>query len=247
MSNADILIAWPNLPLVAGVPSWSLSHREATGHVPPVDTSNSPDTSTTTFFTLLPSLSTSDPDSPYTAVSWLRLLARPDHYPSTSSYADFGKSAINFVYASSSIRPGSAAENAPIAKHDQARLLFLLRYVPLCKSLTDPRIGIRYHSPTRAFLLTSAFQRRLNKSQCRRGAVARLAEWPGAVKHGLYLLRETEPGCRSRNAIWSLLPTRQLAPSPSCSSLPSPFSPPGTFATFPGSASTHPFNLARIR
>lgn len=118
MTNADMLVAWM-APTPSPIAPWVLSHREATGPTMPKVSSTAPDTMTTSFYTFLPQLSTSDPTSPYTSVSYLRPLIMPPNYPSLSSFKNLMKVKTGFIYASSSHRPASDAPDGPIGKHDE--------------------------------------------------------------------------------------------------------------------------------
>lgn len=124
MANADFLITWPN-PATATGPSstpWTISHRQSPGgENQPVIASTAATTSTNNFFTYLPALSSTDPASPYTVVSYLRLLSMPADYPTTSSFKSITRGKNSFIYASSTFQPQNAAENAILTQHDQVR------------------------------------------------------------------------------------------------------------------------------
>ncbi|KAM0754929.1 hypothetical protein T439DRAFT_377331 [Meredithblackwellia eburnea MCA 4105] len=132
MSNADILVAWPtfaggNLSLpTSPAPTWILSHRQADGHVQPRPPSSDPTLSTSKYFTLVPSLTTLDPRSPFTVVSFTRPLTMPSDYPGTGTAKELKKDSTPFIYASSSVRPANASEDSPIGKHDQAHASMMM-------------------------------------------------------------------------------------------------------------------------
>lgn len=92
----------------------------------PVAASSVEATSTSAFYTFLPELSTSDAASSFTAVSFLRLLAAPADYPSTSTFTSLTKASTRFIYASSSVKPDGEAEDAVITQHNQVRSLLSL-------------------------------------------------------------------------------------------------------------------------
>lgn len=121
MQNADILVAWPT---AAG---WTLSHRQSpSGENMPVVASTVAATSTSAFYTYLPELSTIDAASSFTAVTYLRFLAAPADYPSTSTFTSLTKASTRFIYASSSIKPDGDAEDAVLTQHNQVRSLLPL-------------------------------------------------------------------------------------------------------------------------
>ncbi|ORY88319.1 hypothetical protein BCR35DRAFT_289209 [Leucosporidium creatinivorum] len=123
MANADFLISWPNPDGINGPAAtpWTISHRSSTGgEAQPVVASTASATSTASFYTFLPELSTNSSAS-YTAVSFLRLLEAPSNYPSTSSFKSLNRNGPNsFIYASSTVQPGSSEEGAVITQHNQA-------------------------------------------------------------------------------------------------------------------------------
>jgi hypothetical protein len=118
MVNADMVVAWPN-PANSSHP-WTLSHRTAAGHVAPQVASANQSLSTNHFYTLLPQLCSNTTMTPWTAVSWLRPLAMPGYYPSSSTFATIARYKTSFIYASSSHRPVGDDEHAMLAKHDEA-------------------------------------------------------------------------------------------------------------------------------
>ncbi|KAL8276339.1 hypothetical protein RQP46_011264 [Phenoliferia psychrophenolica] len=83
-------------------------------------------TSTNSFYTFLPAISTSDASSSYTVVSYLRLLAMPSGYVTTSAMKTIARGPQSFIYASSTIKPDSTAENAVLTQHNQAHSSFSL-------------------------------------------------------------------------------------------------------------------------
>lgn len=118
MSNADYLLAWPNVASTST--PWTLSHRDASGEVEPLVASTAAATSTSAFYTIIPSLS-SDGTSSYTAVTFLRLLTIPSTYPSNSTRLSLSRSMTSFIYASCSVNPQSTAETATLKQYDQVR------------------------------------------------------------------------------------------------------------------------------
>lgn len=125
-----MLIAWPTAN------SWVLSHRQATGNVPPVLASTLPTTTTATYFQLVPHLSSLDSAMPYAVVSYLRLTNMPSDYQTSSPETSISKAKMAWVYASSSMRPTESVETARISKHDQVSLNPLFR---ARESFTDDR------------------------------------------------------------------------------------------------------------
>ena len=120
MANADFLVTWPNLATGASPSSpFTLSHRNTPGEIMPVVASSASATSTDVFYTLLPALSTPDAGASYTVVSYLRLLAMPADYVTTSAMKTIARGPQNFIYASCSVKPASAAQDAVLTQHDQ--------------------------------------------------------------------------------------------------------------------------------
>lgn len=103
---------------------WTISHRSSPGgEDQPVVAASAPATSTSTFYTFLPELST-DASASYTAVSFLRLLEPPSSYPSKSSYKSLNRNGRNcFIYASSTVSPRSSDEGADLAQHNQVSMV----------------------------------------------------------------------------------------------------------------------------
>ena len=126
MADADIIVAWPAFTTAKAVDpfaSWTLSHRQAPGHVPPTVVTTVPALATPNFFTIVPALTTSDPTSTFTVLSFVRLLKMPPDYPGASIHREIEKQSTSVIYASSSKRPATNAQDAPISKHDQVCLL----------------------------------------------------------------------------------------------------------------------------
>lgn len=90
----------------------------------PTVASTAATTSTNNFFTYLPALSSTDAASPFTVVSYLRLLTMPADYPSTSSFKSISRAKTSFIYASSTFQPQNVAENAILTQHDQVSFSF---------------------------------------------------------------------------------------------------------------------------
>ncbi|KAK4703774.1 hypothetical protein P7C70_g2437, partial [Phenoliferia sp. Uapishka_3] len=121
MANADFLVTWPNVATgVSTTTPWTLSHRNSPGEVMPVVASTASATETPAFFTFLPALSTSDAGSSFTVVSYIRLLSMPSGYPTTASANAITRGSMNFIYASSTVKPDNNAENAQLTQHDQS-------------------------------------------------------------------------------------------------------------------------------
>ncbi|KAK4704883.1 hypothetical protein P7C70_g1328, partial [Phenoliferia sp. Uapishka_3] len=118
MANADFLVAWPTSD--SSDIKWTLSHRQSTGEVMPTVASNVSATETTEFFTLVPTLSTTDHTSHYTVVTYLRLLNMPSDYPTTAKANAIARDSNDFIFASSTVKPTGNAENAVLTQHDQA-------------------------------------------------------------------------------------------------------------------------------
>ncbi|KAM0749069.1 hypothetical protein T439DRAFT_61032 [Meredithblackwellia eburnea MCA 4105] len=116
MANADFLITWPN-PSSSSTP-WTLSHRQTTGEVMPV-VASSPSSQ---YYTLIPSLSSpAGSTTPYTVVSYLRLLAMPAGYATSSTHTSISTTGSqSFIYASCTVNPASTSESATLTQHDQA-------------------------------------------------------------------------------------------------------------------------------
>ncbi|KAK4698495.1 hypothetical protein P7C70_g7780, partial [Phenoliferia sp. Uapishka_3] len=129
MVDADLLVMWPTFITAAAtdpMTSWVLSHRNAPGHVMPSPASADPKLDTANFFTLVPALTTTDPGSAFTSVSFVRLLAMPSNYPSTSPHKDITPASTSICYASSSNRPATNTEDATITQHNQAHSPMLM-------------------------------------------------------------------------------------------------------------------------
>ncbi|KAK4704881.1 hypothetical protein P7C70_g1329, partial [Phenoliferia sp. Uapishka_3] len=121
MANADFLVTWPGLSSSPSTtPPWTLSHRRSSGEVMPTVASTSNATGTSSFFTFLPALSTSDPTSAFTAVSYIRLLTMPSNYPTTATANAITRGPTSFIYASSTVAPTGKAEDAVLTQHNQA-------------------------------------------------------------------------------------------------------------------------------
>jgi hypothetical protein len=97
----------------------TLSHRLANGENMPMLAGTTPQTATANYYTFLPALSTLDPASTITVVSYLRLLTMPDSYPNPSAFKSISRAKTQFMYASSTSPPGSNQENAILTQHDQ--------------------------------------------------------------------------------------------------------------------------------
>ncbi|KAL8276617.1 hypothetical protein RQP46_010966 [Phenoliferia psychrophenolica] len=67
-----------------------------------------------------------DPASPFTVLSFVRLLKMPPDYPGTSPHKEIEKDPTSIIYASSSKRPATVAQDAPIAKHDLAHAALIM-------------------------------------------------------------------------------------------------------------------------
>lgn len=118
MANADFLVTWPATTGTAV--EWTLSHRTSTGEFQPVLASTVAATSTNVFYTLVPSLSTNSTNSPFTVVSYLRHLAAPANYVTTSAFGSISRAPTGFIYASSTIKPNDPAVGASLTQHNQA-------------------------------------------------------------------------------------------------------------------------------
>lgn len=117
MANADFLVTWPATTGTAV--EWTLSHRTSTGEFQPVLASTVAATSTNVFYTLVPSLSTNSTNSPFTVVSYLRHLAAPANYVTTSAFGSISRAPTGFIYASSTIKPNDPAVGASLTQHNQ--------------------------------------------------------------------------------------------------------------------------------
>ncbi|GAA5829876.1 hypothetical protein JCM11251_007917 [Rhodosporidiobolus azoricus] len=124
MSNADYLLAWPTV--ASSDVSWTLSHRVpdssvGKAHATPQLASTSSSSSTSTFFTLVPGLTTSSPDSKYASVAWLRAVQPGDGYPKPEGNEDVSLDGEErFIYASCSLSPGTADESkATFQQHNR--------------------------------------------------------------------------------------------------------------------------------
>lgn len=118
MVNADMIVAWRNPP--GSSHSWTISHRQTAGHVAPQPASTKDWLTTRHFYSLLPELCSNSSAQPWTAVSWLRPLAMPPSYPSSSTFATIARYKTSLIYASSSHRPVGDSEVAGLSKHDEA-------------------------------------------------------------------------------------------------------------------------------
>ncbi|TNY20468.1 hypothetical protein DMC30DRAFT_439181 [Rhodotorula diobovata] len=126
MSNADYLLAWPTVS--GSSVSWTLSHRLPNGaHGQPQLASSDAATSTSTFYTLVPELTTSDASSPFSAVAYVRARDPGASYPTASGVtsAAIQDAATSIIYASSSRAPSGTGEDANLSEHNQARFPFL--------------------------------------------------------------------------------------------------------------------------
>lgn len=131
MSNADFLITWPTINSTAF--SWTLSHRSpnkafAQSEGQPSVASTDAATSTATFYTLVPELTTSDRTSPYSSVAWIRALDPGASYPAPAGVTPMllTTGPASFVYASATAfaNPGDPSEGARLQQHDNVRLQF---------------------------------------------------------------------------------------------------------------------------
>lgn len=130
MSNADYLLAWPTVS--GSSVSWTLSHRLPNGaHGQPQLASSDAATSTSTFYTLVPELTTSDASSPFSAVAYVRARDPGASYPTASGVtsAAIQDAATSIIYASSSRAPSGTGEDANLSEHNQARFPFLASLV----------------------------------------------------------------------------------------------------------------------
>ncbi|GAA5925953.1 hypothetical protein JCM3775_005160 [Rhodotorula graminis] len=122
MADADFLIVWPTVS--GSSVSWTLSHRLPDGsHGMPQLASTDAATATTAFYTVVPELTTSDASSPYSAVAYVRQRDPGSSYPTASgaTAAALGAASTEFIYASSSRKPSTTAEDADLAEHNQAK------------------------------------------------------------------------------------------------------------------------------
>ncbi|GAA5905993.1 hypothetical protein JCM8208_006310 [Rhodotorula glutinis] len=122
MSNADYLIVWPTVS--GSSVSWTLSHRLPNGaHGTPKLASTDASTSTTAFYTVVPELTTSDASSPYSVVAYVRQRDPGSSYPTASGVttAALQAASTEFIYASSSRKPTSTAEDADLDEHNQPK------------------------------------------------------------------------------------------------------------------------------
>ncbi|KAM0786890.1 hypothetical protein ACM66B_002314 [Microbotryomycetes sp. NB124-2] len=127
MANADFLITWPNQ---GGDSPWTLTHRRPGegngGHVMPFPAAMPTSAQgTKNFYTFLPELSSTS-TSPWTAVTYIRMLEPGPNYPTTVQYDKIERGQQSFVYASASVNPGDADEAAQIMMHDQPKGTFTL-------------------------------------------------------------------------------------------------------------------------
>lgn len=181
MADGDILVAWPSFgpgKPIDPLNAWTLSHRQAPGHTPPMVTSPDPALSTNTFFTVIPALTTTDPASPFTVLTFVRLLKEADNYPSTSPHKEIMRDPTSFIYASSSHRPPSAAQDAPLAKHDQV----CSRSTSICVTMTEcyPVTGTRCNQYGSRQECRPRTRRR---SGCHRGRQTTGVEQRGLAEH----------------------------------------------------------------
>ncbi|KAK4704668.1 hypothetical protein P7C70_g1538, partial [Phenoliferia sp. Uapishka_3] len=129
MVDADLIVMWPTFtgsPATDPATSWVLSHRNAPGHVMPTVASADASLATSNFYTLLPALSTTDPSSAFTAVSFVRLLEMPSNYPSTSPHKSITQTSTSVCYASSSDRPPTTTQDATITQHNQGHAAIMM-------------------------------------------------------------------------------------------------------------------------
>ncbi|EGU12958.1 hypothetical protein RTG_00999 [Rhodotorula toruloides ATCC 204091] len=125
MGDADFLLAWPTVS--GSSVNWTLSHRLPNsnalgGHAMPVLASSSAGTSTSTFYTLVPALTTSDSSSPFSSVAFTRLVDPGSTYPTAQGVtnAPLGSGTLDLIYASSSRNPGTPNEGqATFSQHNQ--------------------------------------------------------------------------------------------------------------------------------
>lgn len=128
MGNSDYLITWPNLSknvTAASSSPWTLSHRAAFGMKQPVVASTDAASSSAALFSYLPELSTTDPASPFTVITYLRPLFFASGL-SASTFQPLQPIPTDFIYASGSKSPGNSAESTSFSYHDQAHATILL-------------------------------------------------------------------------------------------------------------------------
>lgn len=121
MGNSDYLITWPNLSknvTAASSSPWTLSHRAAFGMKQPVVASTDAASSSAALFSYLPELSTTDPASPFTVITYLRPLFFASGL-SASTFQPLQPIPTDFIYASGSKSPGNSAESTSFSYHDQ--------------------------------------------------------------------------------------------------------------------------------
>ncbi|KAL8292516.1 hypothetical protein RQP46_001128 [Phenoliferia psychrophenolica] len=154
MMNADFLVTWPNLAAGATPATpFTLSHRNSPGEIMPVVAEAG---ATLNHFTLLPQLSSLDASSSFTAVSYIRLLAMPSGYVTTSTMKTIARGPQSFIYASSTVKPEGTAEDAVLTQHDQAHgptMLDLSVPITLAAAGTSssaPATGVTSSKPPRA-------------------------------------------------------------------------------------------------
>ncbi|GAA6007570.1 hypothetical protein JCM10207_006390 [Rhodosporidiobolus poonsookiae] len=124
MSNADFFVSWPTIS--SNSVNWTISHRLPNtqapgGHGMPMLASEDASTGSAAFLTLVPALTTSEADSPFSSVAWVGALQPGSSYPAPEGVAaNLAAEQTSFVYASSTTSPGSADEGeARIGMHDQ--------------------------------------------------------------------------------------------------------------------------------
>ena len=107
MSSAEMFVTWPNSD-----GSWSVSHRQASGHSQPQEPSTPLAASDLQIISSLSSAASS-PSSQITFLRPLTLSNAASKVPALSRAAK-----QNFVYAYSSQNPGSKTSTASITQHD---------------------------------------------------------------------------------------------------------------------------------
>ena len=106
MKSADMIITWPS----ADYSTWFVSARSASGHVAPTPYAATQQSA----FTYLPQLSTNSSSSKYSQVSFIRPLALPSGFKSSSLARASGQS---IIYAASSTKPSGSDASASIVQH----------------------------------------------------------------------------------------------------------------------------------
>lgn len=123
MVNSDFLVTWPNPLPLSGTPppAWTISHRQSpAGESEPTSLTN-----TDQFFTFLPALSSTQTSTDsYTVVSYVRLLAPPSTYMTSSNFKTLSRAKTSFIFASSTVQPQNPAVTATLTQHDQVSPFF---------------------------------------------------------------------------------------------------------------------------